>query len=188
MERLDEVEVVRRSQPSADDRVPRVVDEVVPVDDRQAGQRVTVETCTQRVVVGHAHEAVTAGVDDHRRIGRRQRDARLRRVEQQLRFDTVDRQVNRYDEHRWVVGIGVGESLLAQHQLVAVETCRDERVTRLPDPRVHQRTHRYCRVGLLDRVPQIAGLGVAVGVCLQVQADALAERFGAEVLLEHPQQ
>ena len=78
------------------------------------------------------------------------------------------------------------EALLAEDELVAVERGADQRVAGLPDPRVHHPPHRLA-TGLLDGVPQVARLGVPVGVRAQVVADALAELLGAEVLLEHAQ-
>ncbi len=59
------------------------------------------------------------------------------------------------------------EALLAEHNLVADECCGDEREAGLPDPAVHQLAHGFVaaigRGDGLDAVPQVAGLGVAVG-------------------------
>ena len=55
----------------------------------------------------------------------------------------------------------------------------------LEDPGVHDPAHRLAG-GLLDGVPQVGGLGVAVLVVGHVLADAGAELVLAEVLLEHP--
>src|SRR3546814_12105350 len=60
-----------------------------------------------------------------------------------------------------------------------------QRVAALEDPRVHDAAHRLAR-GLLDRVPEVGGLGVRVAVSLHVATDALAEGLLAEVLLQHP--
>ena len=187
-ERLDEPEEVRRGEPARDDGVPSVVDQVVALDHRELRQGVAAETIAQRVVVGDAHESVAAGVDDDRGICRRQGDTGLRRVEQQLRFHTVDLEVDRNGEQRGIVGVDVGEPLLVEHQVGALEPGRDQRIAGLPDPRIHQCADGDGGVGLLDCVPQVAGLGVSVGVLLQVQADPLSEALGAQVLLEHAQQ
>ena len=185
MKRFGKAEEIRRRQPAADDGVPRIVDEVVAIDHREAREGVAIESGAQRVVVRDSHESVTACIDQNRCAGRWQRDARLRRIEQQLRLDSIDREVDRHDEDGRIVGVVVGEPLLVQHQLRTVEAGRDQRIPWLPDPRIHQVPYWHAGVGLLDRVPQITGLGVAVRVGLQVQADSLAELLDAEVLLEH---
>ena len=62
----------------------------------------------------------------------------------------------------------------------------DNREARLEDPRVHHLAHGLAR-RRLERVPQIAGLGVVELMLLQVEPDAVAENVLAEKLLEHPQ-
>ena len=59
-----------------------------------------------------------------------------------------------------------------------------QRVTALEDPAVHDATYRFAG-DLLERVPQVGGLGGAERVAPQVLGDAGAERLGAQVLLEH---
>jgi hypothetical protein len=54
------------------------------------------------------------------------------------------------------------------------------------DPSVHHRGNGLPR-SLSERLPQVGGLGVAELVPLQVEANAVAEHLGADVLLEHPQ-
>jgi hypothetical protein len=129
-----------------------------------------------------------ANVHDDGCVGRRQRNGRFGRIEQHLRLDAVDRQMDGHHEHRGVVGLGEREPLLTEDERRPVELGRDQRITRLPDPRIHQRPHGHRGVDLFDRVPQIASLGVPVRVGLEVEADALAEALDAEVHLEHAQQ
>ena len=77
---------------------------------------------------------------------------------------------------------------LAHHQRAPIGSHGrlDHRKARLENPRVHQLAHRL--VGsLLQRVPQVAGLGVGVLMLAQVGGDALAETLRAQVLLEHPE-
>ena len=56
----------------------------------------------------------------------------------------------------------------------------------LEDEGVHDVAHRRA-AGVLERVPQIGGDRVAVGVRLEVRAHAVAEHIGSDVLLEHAQ-
>ena len=66
------------------------------------------------------------------------------------------------------------ERLLAEG--VAVQG--DQRVAALEDERVHDVAHRRA-AGVLERVPQVAGHGVAVGVRLEIGPHAVAEHLGA---------
>ena len=59
-------------------------------------------------------------------------------------------------------------------------------MTALQNERVHDVADR-CAAGVLERIPQVAGHGVAVGVCLEIGPDAVAEHLGTDVLLEHAQ-
>ena len=79
------------------------------------------------------------------------------------------------------------EPLLGEVEPPAVRAHVDahDGMTALQDPRVHDPADRLAG-GLLDGVPQIGGLGVAVLVGGHVLADAGAELRFAEVLLEHP--
>ncbi len=68
---------------------------------------------------------------------------------------------------------------------------RNHRVTRREHPSVHDATHGDIRTvgsaSLFERIPEVAGLGVAQAVALQVDADALTERLEADVLVDHVQ-
>ena len=85
-----------------------------------------------------------------------------------------------------VCGRQVGEGLLSEQNLGTVRASSQERMATLEDPRVHERADRKFLGRLLDRVPQVGCLGVAVAVSRKVPADTVAEAFGADVLLEHP--
>ncbi len=62
----------------------------------------------------------------------------------------------------------------------------DQRIARLEDPAVHQGAHRLFR-RLLQSIPKIGGLGIAVGVFLQIKPDAVAKLCRAQILLQHAQ-
>src|SRR5208282_6561453 len=62
----------------------------------------------------------------------------------------------------------------------------DDRKAGLEDPRVHHLAYGLVR-RRLERVPQVAGLGVVELMLFEVKADAVAENIGAQKLLEHPQ-
>ena len=63
---------------------------------------------------------------------------------------------------------------------------RDERVSTLQDPRVHDLTNGLAR-GFFNGVPQVGGHRVGIGVALEVEANAISKRGFAKVLLQHPQ-
>ena len=65
----------------------------------------------------------------------------------------------------------------------ALET-DDRRVAPLADPRVHDPSHRLTG-RRLERIPQVVRLGVPELVRGEVAADAVTERVGAELLLQH---
>ena len=192
-EALDEGQVVHRGQASGDDLVPRVVDEVVALERVERTEHVTRDPPAQLLVVGDAVEAVATGVDDDRVAGVGEGDPRRGRavVEQHRRHLVADADADRHEPCRGRVGAeGVsveGEALLPQDDVVPVERRADQRVARLPDPRVHHPPYRFTAL-LLERVPQIVGLGVGVLVQREVVAHPLPKALLAEVLLEHAQQ
>ena len=127
-----------------------------------------------------AEEPVAAGVGpDHRRAaaevhlgGGLEQDASLHR-------DAVDAggQHHRDGPGRTVVAVGpvvAGGPLVQGHAVVGRGDGHD-RMAATEDPAVHDPAHRLPG-GLLERVPQVGGLGVAVGVVGEVVADAGAER------------
>ncbi len=61
-----------------------------------------------------------------------------------------------------------------------------ERVAALQNERVHHVAHR-CAARVLERIPQVAGDRVGIGVGLEVGTHAIAEHLRADVLLEHAQ-
>ncbi len=76
-EPFEERQQVGRREVAGDDRVPRVVDEVVALERVERAERVARQTGAQGVVVGDAEERVPSGVDDDggRRVS--EREARL---------------------------------------------------------------------------------------------------------------
>ena len=85
-----------------------------------------------------------------------------------------------------VIGRKIGERLLLEPHLVGVRARKgDEREAALKHPRVHHGPHRRT-AGLLYRVPQIGGLGVAIGVLDQIMAYPVTKPVFSQVLLEHP--
>ena len=165
--------------------------EVEALDRRDLGDGAG-ELLQERGSVPHAVEAGAAGVaHDPVRLGR-QRDGRRVAVEQQPPLDVavLDGGAEHDRDAPALPGVGlaaqVAEAALRELEPRAVGLDGDERVARLEDPAVHHR-----RDGLAGRVPErlpeIGGLGVRVPVPLEVEADALAEDVGAQVLLEHPQ-
>jgi hypothetical protein len=75
---------------------------------------------------------------------------------------------------------------LREDEVVAVAAHREERIAGVEDPVVHDRGDRLAG-GLTERRPQIAGVGVAVGVRAEILPDAVAEDGGPEMLLHHPE-
>ena len=80
----------------------------------------------------------------------------------------------------------VTKDALRQDQTATVSLHTDEGVTRLKNPGVHEGANRLTR-RVLERVPEIRRLGVGVFMAAQVQANAVAKRFRAEILFEHAQ-
>ena len=87
-ESLEERQQVGRREAAGDDRVPRVVDEVVALERVERAERIARQPGAQLVVVGDPEEPVPAGVDDDggRRVG--EREARFGPVEEQ-RVDVI---------------------------------------------------------------------------------------------------
>ena len=84
-------------------------------------------------------------------------------------------------------GLGqVREAFLAQHELAPLDPGAHERIAGLEDPAVHHRRDRLAR-GAAERGPEVAGVGVGVGVPPEVLADAVAKDRRTEMLLEHPE-
>jgi hypothetical protein len=147
--------------------------------------------------VAHAVEPVGTGVGHHRSVGSEQLHPDLVAGEEQLllalrataRLAEVDRDrpPRRRRGGRLGIVLGVQEAALAQHELVTFDRGRHEGEAALPDPAVHDLPCRFAG-DLLHGVPQVARLGVAVGVRVQVVPHAVAEAVLAEVLLQHAQQ
>src|SRR5437773_32555 len=80
----------------------------------------------------------------------------------------------------------VTKDALRQDQTATVSLYTDEGITRLKNPGVHEGANRLTR-RVLERVPEIRRLGIGVFMAAQVQANAVAKRFRAEILFEHAQ-
>ena len=80
----------------------------------------------------------------------------------------------------------IAEPLLGESDRAAVvdQVDVDHGEPTLEDPAVHDASNRLAG-GLLDRVPEVGGLGVVELVLGEVEADAVAEAIALEVLLEH---
>src|ERR1700733_10882928 len=80
------------------------------------------------------------------------------------------------------------ESALADFQILAISASFGPHDWKagLEDTRIHHLSDRLLR-RLLQRVPQIGRLRIAVFMLLEVAGDAFAKLLLAHVLLEHPQ-
>ena len=128
---------------------------------------------------------MTPGVDHHGT--RASRDSNGLTLEQDAGDALAGAHRHRHRPDRRVVRSVEGEPALAEHHAISVEGGLHQRVARLPNPRIHDATHRLTG-GLLDRVPEIGRLRARVGMTLEIVRHPLAEPFGTEVLLEHAEQ
>src|ERR1035441_10419617 len=82
----------------------------------------------------------------------------------------------------------IEEAALRELESAAIGSRRrlDDRKAGLEDPRVHHFAHGLAR-RRLERVPQVAGLGVVELMLVQVKTNSVAKDVGAQELLEHPQ-
>ena len=147
--------------------------------------------------VAHAIEPVTALVDEHgiRAVGQPQTRLVVRQENAVGggRGPAVDADLQRDlpalgRRRRRGLAFGrrgqVGEALLRDHEIAAVEPRGDEREARMEDEAIHH--HRDRLAGCTaERRPQVSGVGVVVQVHAEIVAHAGAEDVGAEVLLEH---
>ena len=166
---------------------PCVVDEGMPLVGRARSGAVRRDRGPGRRAVGDAVEArgVGIGADQPARSGEHEPVG----VEQDPVVDDLAVVLEAEPDGNRPTGAAggrriQGEVALGDADAVGGLLDLDERVAALVDPAVHHRADGRT-ADVLERIPQVAGLGVRVGMGLQVVAHAVTEDLGAQVLFEH---
>jgi hypothetical protein len=177
-----EIEVIGQRSEATERRCPRIVHEIKSFHRSEAALQSFFQPAQEFGAVTDAIKAVAAGIDDDPLSVIEIHTNLISGQQNRLAYDAGPCTGAQSDGHvpfkgRRIWVLKIPKDTLRQVQALPVSFDRDQRITRLKNPRVHHRSNRLAR-RIFQGIPEIGGLSISILVPAQIEPDAGAGSAG----------